>query len=227
LFLLDTRLWNDNRKGDYIQKPITGTFKHNVPSVYELHFDSLAAPTGVTAPHPFWSADRQAWIHAADLQIGERVKTQHGITTLTDAILVEKEQTVYNLEVYQVHNYSVSEVGVLVHNVYGIGNRKPRDLVGGIDGIIYPNQSGIGRTKVESMAQQMLDNPISFWVQTEGKVVFYESLDGKMLIWDGHHRFMASQLSGVEIPNHLIKIKKINSTSDVLIRYIWDDVRWD
>jgi guanyl-specific ribonuclease Sa len=26
---------------------------------------------------------------------------------------------VYNLEVYQVHNYSVSEVGVLVHNSYG------------------------------------------------------------------------------------------------------------
>jgi hypothetical protein len=26
---------------------------------------------------------------------------------------------VYNLEVYQVHNYLVSEVGVLVHNVYG------------------------------------------------------------------------------------------------------------
>jgi hypothetical protein len=25
---------------------------------------------------------------------------------------------VYNLEVYQVHNYSVSEVGVLVHNTY-------------------------------------------------------------------------------------------------------------
>jgi hypothetical protein len=25
---------------------------------------------------------------------------------------------VYNLEVYQVHNYSVSEVGVLVHNLY-------------------------------------------------------------------------------------------------------------
>ena len=24
----------------------------------------------------------------------------------------------YNLEVYQVHNYSVSEVGVLVHNSY-------------------------------------------------------------------------------------------------------------
>jgi hypothetical protein len=26
---------------------------------------------------------------------------------------------VYNLEVYQVHNYSVSDVGVLVHNSYG------------------------------------------------------------------------------------------------------------
>jgi hypothetical protein len=27
---------------------------------------------------------------------------------------------VYNLEVYQVHNYSVSDVGVLVHNLYNL-----------------------------------------------------------------------------------------------------------
>lgn len=72
----------------------------------------------MTGTHPFWSADRQAWIKAADLQIGEQVKTQHGITTLTDRIEVVGEQTVYNLEVYQVHNYLVSDVGVLVHNSY-------------------------------------------------------------------------------------------------------------
>jgi hypothetical protein len=113
---LDTRFWNENRKGDYVSRPITGKFEHESNDVYYLHFGDNPNPLGVTGSHPIWSTDRNDWVGAKDLQIGEKVKTQEGLTVLKSRTKSNKKQKVYNLEIYKDHNFLVSTDKILVHN---------------------------------------------------------------------------------------------------------------
>jgi len=102
---LDTRFWDESRDGDYVSRPITGKFTHESNDVYNLHFGDNAKSLGVTGSHPIWSVDRNDWVGATDLKIGEKVKTQEGEVTLKSKEKVEGRQKVYNLEVYKDHNF--------------------------------------------------------------------------------------------------------------------------
>lgn len=113
---LDTRFWDENRDGDYVSRPITGKFIHESNDVYNLHFGDNAKPLGVTGSHPIWSIDRNDWIGATDLKIGEKVKTQEGELTLVSKEKIEGKHKVYNLEIYKDHNFLVSTDKILVHN---------------------------------------------------------------------------------------------------------------
>ncbi len=83
--------------------------------VWNLWLDGEEAPLGVTALHPIWSVDRQAWVSACELRMLERVRIEGGTKTL-----VRREYTcekpVFNLEVDADHCYRVGEQGILVHN---------------------------------------------------------------------------------------------------------------
>lgn len=113
---LDTRFWNENRNGDYVSRPITGKFEHESNEVYNLFFSDSINPLGVTSSHPIWSIDRNSWVVAVDLKVGEKVKTQYGEVTLVSKEKVEGRQKVYNLEIYKDHNFLVSTNKILVHN---------------------------------------------------------------------------------------------------------------
>ncbi|EJF52491.1 Protein of unknown function (DUF1557) [Saprospira grandis DSM 2844] len=114
---LDTRFWDEARKGDYVSRPITGKFIHESDDVYNLYFrDNAASPLGVTGLHPIWSIDRNGWVHAMDLNVGENIKTQYRKVVLIAKEKLEGRQKVYNLEVYQDHNFLVSIDRILVHN---------------------------------------------------------------------------------------------------------------
>lgn len=119
---LDTRFWHENRNGDYIDRPITGKFEHQSPVVLWLNCPDIE-PIGTTPNHPFWSEDRQEYIKASNLQIGEQLHTQNGITVLSKKRLEQKPTTVYNLEIYRDHNYLVTSSGVLVHNDCGVDGK--------------------------------------------------------------------------------------------------------
>jgi len=73
---------------------------------------------GTTSNHPFWSVDRQEYIQAGHLEIGERLQTLHGHTKTVVSNLPRPgpKTDVYNLEVHAEHTYFVGEDGVLVHN---------------------------------------------------------------------------------------------------------------
>ncbi len=95
---------------------VTGTFKHTAGIVLDLKVESESKPIGVTPTHPFWSVDRQDWVAAGDLRIGERLETLDG-TTVVESISPRSEpEMVYNIEVEGDHVYRVGESGVLVHN---------------------------------------------------------------------------------------------------------------
>jgi hypothetical protein len=95
---------------------VTGTFKHTSGEIYDLRLQGESEPIGVTATHPFWSVDREAWVSAIDLEIGETLKTLAGTTVVQSRSKREEPETVYNIEVEGDHCYRVGESGVLVHN---------------------------------------------------------------------------------------------------------------
>lgn len=113
---LDTRFWDENRDGNYVNRPITGKFTHESNNVYNLHFGDNVKPLGITGSHPIWSVDRNDWVGAIDLKIGEVVKTQDGEVILKSREKLNGRHKVYNLEIYRDHNFLVSTDKILVHN---------------------------------------------------------------------------------------------------------------
>jgi hypothetical protein len=96
---------------------ITGTFAHKQGQVWELRLQGHSQIFGVTATHPFWSADRNDWVPAGELRIGERLLAADGSTPKVESFVLRDEpEPVYNLEVEGDHCYRVGSLGLLVHN---------------------------------------------------------------------------------------------------------------
>lgn len=95
---------------------ITGKFKHTSGEVYDLSLEGESEPIGVTGSHPFWSVDRNAWVSAVDLRIGETLKSLEGTTVVESFEKRTYNESVYNLEVDADHCYRVGQRGLLVHN---------------------------------------------------------------------------------------------------------------
>ena len=93
--------------------PVLATFKHKSDEVLYIRFTN-GDKIGTTAPHPFWSLDRDGWIAAGELRKGERLKIATGYTILDSSVVVPIPTTVYNLESWKVHNYQVGDI--VVHN---------------------------------------------------------------------------------------------------------------
>ncbi len=107
----------DSRKAAPGQRVVTGTFAHSNAKVLDLYFnDDSSNPLGVTANHPLWSANRDDWIEAGELEIGEYVETKDGVAQLTERRQRPGRHKVHNIEVHKDHNYYVSDLGILAHN---------------------------------------------------------------------------------------------------------------
>ena len=98
-------------------QPVIGTIKHHNAKVIELAFEGAEEePVGVTASHPFWSEDREEWIPAGDLRIGEKVATTDASARLLRRQAKPGLHTVYNIEVHRTHSYHVGKLGLMAHN---------------------------------------------------------------------------------------------------------------
>ena len=98
-------------------KLVTGWFHHWRGVVYDLRVEGEPEPLRVTALHPFWSVDRQAWVPLSELQRGERLSAWDGSTPMVESLtLREAPEPVYNIEVEGDHCYRVGQQGLLVHN---------------------------------------------------------------------------------------------------------------
>ena len=121
----------DNHQSD--KRPIIGKFTNKSDGIYRLYFEGLEEPIGVTAKHPIWSVTRLGWIDAESLEEGELVQSETGehIRLLTK-VYEPETHTTYNIEVYDAHNYFVSDAAILVHNTGG----NPCDFIAGNGGNI-------------------------------------------------------------------------------------------
>ncbi len=107
---------------------VTGIFEHEADNVIDLYLDGAKEPIGCTDNHRFWSEEREDYVEAGHLNPGEKVWTHRlGITTVNAAVPRPGLHRVWNLEVHGEHVYEVGELGVLVHNSYGV---RPRDALG-------------------------------------------------------------------------------------------------
>ena len=98
---------------------VLGTVNHLNTDVLELTItdqrghQELVRPT---ARHKFFSADRQQWIPASELNIGEHLAGADGQLTLVNRTHLPGKHRVYNMTVEEEHVYHVSLLGALVHN---------------------------------------------------------------------------------------------------------------
>ena len=96
---------------------VISTFKNVSHNVLNLYVEGETEPIGVTAGHPIWSEDRQAFVHTDQLQPGERLRSAVGKTVRITSIEIRAgPEPVYNLEIAGEHVYSVTGSGLLVHN---------------------------------------------------------------------------------------------------------------
>lgn len=70
-----------------------------------------------TAEHPFWIKDF-GWLKASLLQSGMKLLDRHNqeLTILSQALIPNKLETVYNIEIESFHTYHVGKLGTWVHN---------------------------------------------------------------------------------------------------------------
>jgi hypothetical protein len=96
---------------------VTGAFRHSRRWVFDLWVEGEDKAIGVTPTHPIWSEDRQAWVPAGELRIGERLQASDGTTPrVVSLTLRAAPEPVYNIEVDGDHCYRVGRQGLLAHN---------------------------------------------------------------------------------------------------------------
>ena len=107
-------------------RTVTGTFHHQATDVMDVLIEGDDEPIGTTPNHPFWSEDRQDYVQADSLKIGERLLGESGPVRVKSLSPRGSPEPVYNIEVQCDHNYRVADVAVLVHNGDGNGCKAPK-----------------------------------------------------------------------------------------------------
>jgi len=102
---------------------VTGTFHHSAAQVLDLQIRGEETSIGTTTTHPFWSEDRQAFVEAGQLQVGENLRRNDGRLTQVARLTPHTGPPVevFNIEVDADHTYQVGGNGVLVHNECATG----------------------------------------------------------------------------------------------------------
>ncbi len=96
---------------------VTTKFIHENAEILDLRIEGSDEFIGTTASHPFWSEDRQQFVAAGDLRVGENLRLADDTTRKLESLTRrETRETVYNIEVDGEHVFYVGKDGVLVHN---------------------------------------------------------------------------------------------------------------
>jgi death-on-curing family protein len=90
----------------------------------------------LTANHRVFSATRNGWVAAGDLQAGEALQAQEGAVRVRSVHASERGlASVFNLEVFARHEFFVGEAGVRAHNGYSSVARGAAELGGFARGV--------------------------------------------------------------------------------------------
>ncbi len=95
---------------------VTGTVTHLNRAVLRLHFVESTEVLEPTILHQLWSADRDGWVPAGELTVGERLLTERGAVTIDEIERLDGVHQVFNFEVAGAHTYLVSGLAIKSHN---------------------------------------------------------------------------------------------------------------
>jgi len=146
------------------------TVTHFNPTVLELTLAGSEKPLEPTAAHRLFSADRNDWVQAQELRLGERLRTANGTTEVVAITRKPGVHRVYNIEVETEHRYLVSALKVLSHNACNTTTppQKPVSMEQALDlteSHVGPNNtvgtSGSGGTQVISSTVDANGNTIT------------------------------------------------------------------
>jgi flagellar biosynthesis chaperone FliJ len=106
----------DELRGEITQRRILKTFRGR-----EDHYFLVNGDVRVTALHRFMT--ETGWVRAKDLELGTKLKTAEGWTTLTSKNLIDADIEVFNMEVDEHHDFFIAGANgsYLVHNTGGGG----------------------------------------------------------------------------------------------------------
>jgi hypothetical protein len=97
---------------------VTGTFSHMAEDVLDVKLVGFDQPLGVTSQHRIYELEGEAFLEAAKLLVGQRLRTKTGEVVIES---IEKRAGTFrvrNIEVEYEHVYYAGEAGILVHNQY-------------------------------------------------------------------------------------------------------------
>ena len=164
-------------------------------------------------------------------QVFAQVQTELKVDSI--ALFDIADTLVYNFEVENNHDYYVSVENILVHNECIIRGRSLEVILNGEKDVL-PYQLEIDNSYVEKIGNDMLNGKFD-WNNMREPMIFYRTNDGKLIIVDGHHRYVAARATNTPIPwnnSKAIRIIDINETSEGLQNLPgkpkegWKDVRW-
>lgn len=146
---------------------VTSIFRHTAATVIDLEITNADSPIGTTASHPFWSEDRQTFVPAGELRIGEHLRSANRTHVQVSHITPRRGPPVpvYNFEVDGQHVYSVGADGLLVHNSCKFGSAEFGQMMHDKFGVFLKEFTGkipkdirtdIGRTGVDASYKYMV-----------------------------------------------------------------------
>ncbi|MDG4762729.1 polymorphic toxin-type HINT domain-containing protein [Solwaraspora sp. WMMD406] len=121
----DTVLATDPETGETAPKQVTDTITGNGEKnlvAITIQDNEPTATIVATDKHPFWIPELNEWVDAADLVVGQLLRTAAGTHVQITAIRAWNEtRTVHNLTIADIHTYYVmsGDTPVLVHNCGG------------------------------------------------------------------------------------------------------------
>jgi hypothetical protein len=164
---------------------------------------------GVTANHPFWSVDHQAFVPVGLLEPGTRVKT-HLDQIQTIVSLHPRPgppEQVYNLEVHGEHVYYVGTLSILVHNDYvNTSDLNPTHRIN--------VRNGRAKREFEELKADIKANGMTDPIK-------YVEYNGTKYVVNGHHRLRAARELGMKtVPAEKVELPYGNyKTVDDLLDY--------
>ncbi len=122
---------------------------HENRHILRLQFAETSEMLEPTALHPLFSVDRDLWLAAGDLFLGERIRAEAGDRTIVGAWW-RAPARVFNFEIERSHAYLVGNDGVWSHNAGCSDWLKPGTVgadpaAGGPGGVVYLRRDTLGK----------------------------------------------------------------------------------
>ena len=191
-------LSKDLETGETEYKPVVRT-SYNTADKLAVITAGNGAIIESTPSHPFYDI-HSGWMKAEDLTASNQVvDKESNIVPVISVEFLEEEITVYNFEVLEHHNYFVSTLGLLVHNVCEGAGDKVKSLINESDQLSKEaekmERNQVTQNESNELIQQFLKgntNPgigskhlsgdIYYLRGRNGERVFYRMNDGVMEI---------------------------------------------